>query len=367
MQNRINIEGEFMDKFSKQDTAVVKGVAALMLVCHHFFMGILPAPIDWANNELWVVAATLSKVCVAIFVILSGYGISESHKRWKGSDIAFTKKNLLKLMKQYWFIFVIFVPLGFVCNWKPTDVYGTGFAGFGYFLIDFFGMKSLFNTPTMNQTWWYMEACIVLYLLYPLLSRLMKRLYIVVFALSAIPVIKFGLFNDGSIDGCREIYWILPFAAGIFLSQKDLLNKMSSALRRYRVPGVAVTLFFAVVMTGVRSRYGIIADTFYAIAIIAFSKAALSNIRYVNSLLGYIGNHSANIFMMHSFIYCYFAPLKEMFMVLGSKLANFSLLMVICLAVSDYIEILKKRLSSLFEKQVRPVADAEIKKEAVLK
>ena len=73
-----------MDKFSKQDTAVVKGIAALMLVCHHFFMGILPAPIDWANNELWTIAATLSKVCVAIFVILSGYGINESYKKWSG-------------------------------------------------------------------------------------------------------------------------------------------------------------------------------------------------------------------------------------------------------------------------------------------
>lgn len=355
-----------MDKFSKQDTAVVKGIAALMLVCHHFFMGILPAPIDWANNELWVVAATLSKVCVAIFVVLSGYGINESHKRWKGTDIAFTGKNLLKLMKQFWFIFVIFVPLGFVCNWKPTDVYGGGFSGFGYFLLDFLGMKSLFNTPTMNQTWWYMEACIVLYLLYPLLNKLVKRLYIVVFALSAIPVIKFGLFNDGSIDGCREIYWILPFAVGIFLSQKDLLNKMSRAISTHTVIGTALAVFFAVVMTAVRSHYGIIADTFYAISIIAVSKAVFSKIKYVSSLLSYLGKHSANIFMMHSFIYCYFAPLKEMFMVLSSKLGNFTLLMLICTAASDYIEILKKRLSGLFikHKSISPPKELSEKKES---
>ena len=165
-----------MDKFSKQDTSVVKGIAALMLVCHHFFMGILPAPIDWANNELWTIAATLSKVCVAIFVILSGYGINESHKKWSGSNIAFVGKNLIKLMKQYWFIYILFVPFGFVCNRNPIEIYGSGFEGVTNFLLDFAGMKSLFNTPTMNQTWWYMEACIVLYIIYPLMLKMLRKI-----------------------------------------------------------------------------------------------------------------------------------------------------------------------------------------------
>ena len=356
-----------MGNFLKQDTSVVKGIAVLMLVCNHFFMGVLPAPIDWANNPLWTVAATLSKVCVAIFVILSGYGINESYKRKKGSDLAFVKGHLLKLMKQFWFIFIIFVPLGIVCGWNPADVYGRNLAGVGYGIIDFLGMKSLFNTPTMNQTWWYMETCIVLYILYPILRKMLKKIPVVLFALSAVPVIKFGLFNDGSIDGCREIYWILPFAMGMLLSEKNLLNKMSTAISRHYTAGCVISVASAIIMTAVRSHFGIIADTLYAIAIIAATKAVLCRIRYINSFLAYLGNHSANIFMMHSFIYCYYVPIKQIFMVLESWTANYVLLMAICTAASDYIEILKKRLASIFKKKEQPqIRESINKKEPVM-
>ena len=331
-----------MEKFTKQDTAVVKGIAALMLVCHHFFMGILPSPIDWANNDLWTIAATLSKVCVAIFVILSGYGINESYKKWSGTDFRFVKKHLLNLMKQFWTIFIIFVPLGFVCNRSPFDIYGTGFVGVKNFLLDFIGMKSLFNIPTMNQTWWYMEACIVLYILYPLLGKLLKKIPLVVFAATAIPVIRWGLFNDGSIDGCREIYWIFPFTAGMFLSEKNILNRMSTFFCRKKILSVVTTFAAVAIMTGVRSHFGVVVDTFYALSIIAFSKSFLSLIKPANTLLGYIGSHSANIFMMHSFVYCYYDPPREMFAVLGSRLANFTLLMLICIVISEYIELVLK-------------------------
>lgn len=356
-----------MDKFSKQDTSVVKGIAILMLICHHLFMGVLPAPIDWMNNPLWVVVATLSKVCVAIFVVLSGYGLNESHKKWEGSDFAFTKKHLLKLMKQYWFIFIIFVPLGKVCGINPFDVYGRSLTGLKYFVIDFFGMKALFNTPTMNQTWWYMEACIVLYILYPILRRLMKKIPVIIFAVTLVPVVKLGLFNDGSIDGCREIYWIFPFVTGIFLSDKDLLNKMSKVISSHYTAGCIIAVVCALVMTAVRSYFGIIADTLYALAIIAASKAILSRIKYVNSLLGYLGGHSANIFMMHSFLYCYYVPIKQIYMVFASRTINFVLLTVSCVAVSDYIEILKGRLSKIFtRKQQTPQINTQKKKEAVM-
>lgn len=339
-----------MDKFSKRDTAIIKGIAVLMLVCHHFFNGTLPAPIDWANNGLWVVFATLSKICVAIFVILSGYGLSESYKKHTGTDIAFVGKHLLKLMKQFWFIFILFVPFGFVCARNPVSIYGNGLTGFGNFILDFFGLHALFGTPTMNFTWWYMEACIVMYLLFPILKKLMKRFYILVFVLTAIPVIKFGL-NTDTMHGCREIYWLLPFAVGMFLSDKNLLNKMSKALSTHVVSGSIVAVLAALIMTAVRSYYGIIVDTFYALTIIAASKAVVSRIKYINSLMAYLGNHSANIFMFHSFIYGYYEPPRQMFAIIGSSTVNYVLLMIICSAISDYIEILKKRLSSLFIKK----------------
>ena len=317
----------------------------LMLVCHHLGMGVLLPPINWGKDPFLTIIATLCKVCVAIFVILSGYGINESRKRRTESDILFVKNHLVRLMKQFWFIFVIFVPLGFLCQWKPTEVYGGGGRGFLYFAIDFFGMKSLFNTPTMNQTWWYMETVIVLYIAYPLLRRLVKKLPVITLAAAFVPI-ALGMkgFNAGTVDGCREIYWVFPFAVGIFLSQHDVLNRFSAFCAGHGAFAAVLSLASMLALTWARSRVGLVLDTFYALAIIAFAKATVCKVKYANSLFAYLGVHSANIFMMHSFLYCYFVPIKQLLFAVANPYFNYIFLILECVVVSDYIEVLKARM-----------------------
>ena len=341
-----------MERFSKDDTLVVKGIAVLMLVFHHFFMGIAPHPLVWSFDkvELGVNIATLCKVCVAIFVVLSGYGINESYKRKKEGDFAFVKNHLLKLMKQYWFIFLIFVPLGIILGANPVDVYGKSPKGVLYFIIDFFGMKSLMNTPTMNQTWWYMETVIVLYALFPILKKLTKKVPYIILPISFLPVVKFGLLNNGSIDGCREIYWVFHFCAGILLSEKNILNKYSSYLSLNRAKVTFLSIVSLLIFTILRSRYGIIMDCFFAISIILAIKATLCNIKYLSSSLRYLGVHSANIFMMHSFLYCYYTQIKFILTVLKYPLINYAILISECVIVSDYLEITKSRLNNVLLK-----------------
>lgn len=336
-----------MSEFTKKDTSAVKGIAVLMLLCHHLGMGILEPPLDWRNDSLYTIIATLSKVCVAIFILLSGYGLNESYKKWDRTDFSFVKKHLLKLMKQYWFIYVIFVPLGFLCGASPIAVYGSGFRGFCYFVLDFLGIKALFNTPTMNQTWWYMEAAIVLYLLFPLIKRLLKHFSAIVLIVSFIPLVVYSYFCDGSYDNCREIFWIFPFVCGMLLSEHNILNRYSALLvKKYKIV-CSFAVVFALLMTAVRSYFGVIADTFYAISIIFFIKATVCRINALNKVFDFLGIHSANIFMMHSFLYCYYIPIKQLLFVVGFAPFNYLFLVLECVVVSDYLEITKKRLFRL--------------------
>ena len=336
-----------MNTFSKKDTSVIKGLAVLMLICHHLGMGILPAPINWRNESFYTIIATLCKVCVAIFVFLSGYGINESHKRFSGSDFSFVKKHLIKLMKQFWFIYIIFVPLGFLCGENPIAVYGKGIQGFANFILDFLGLKSLFNTQTMNQTWWYMETVIVLYLFYPVINRMIKKIPMLTLAAAFVPLVVYSYFCDGSYDNCREIFWVFPFAAGVLFSQHDLLNKYAALLNRHNTIVISCVTFAALAMTALRSYFGVIADTFYAIAIILFMKATFCRIKYAREFFDFMGVHSANIFMMHSFLYCYYLPIKQLLFVVPFAPFNYAFLVLECVVVSDYIEITKRRLSSI--------------------
>ncbi len=60
---------------TKTDTAVVKGIVIIAMLIHHVF-----APF---TGQSWIVGQlqSLGKVCVASFVLLSGYGLSVGYQR----------------------------------------------------------------------------------------------------------------------------------------------------------------------------------------------------------------------------------------------------------------------------------------------
>lgn len=76
-------------------------------------------------------------------------------------------------MSGFWFIYVLFVSLGFYFGRNPIEIYESNIF---YGLIDFMGLASVFHTPTMNATWWFMGLIIILYLVYPLLHKLLKNI-----------------------------------------------------------------------------------------------------------------------------------------------------------------------------------------------
>lgn len=60
-----------------QDTDFLKGLALLLLLCHHLFYidnGLYDS-ISIAGHNVIQVIGQWSKVCVAIFIFLSGYGL----------------------------------------------------------------------------------------------------------------------------------------------------------------------------------------------------------------------------------------------------------------------------------------------------
>lgn len=55
-------------RLTKTDTSVLKGIAILAMLVHHLYMG---TDNSWLLGQMQVVG----KVCVALFVLLSGYGL----------------------------------------------------------------------------------------------------------------------------------------------------------------------------------------------------------------------------------------------------------------------------------------------------
>ena len=167
---------------SKNDTNVLKGLAILLLLIHHLF---------YSNNGLYddirlfgdrfmvQEIGLISKVCVALFVMLSGYGLAIGAEKTGGvQDLkGFYLRRFKKLFLNYWLIWAIFVPVSiFAFGYTFTDAYKYDVPQ--QLVLDILGLHDIFyQYPMMcyNPTWWFYSCIILLYLLFPFFYRWMKK------------------------------------------------------------------------------------------------------------------------------------------------------------------------------------------------
>ena len=152
-----------MNIFSKQHTNIFKGIATLMLLFHHLFYKIERFEDCFVWNEKWMsflnFNALTCKVCVALFLFLSGYGLVKSaNSSNKAVTLKFSVLHIVKILLALWLIYIIFVPLGYAFDRTFVDIYGTGISSIKYLLTDLTGTSFLFGYyPKANATWWFLE------------------------------------------------------------------------------------------------------------------------------------------------------------------------------------------------------------------
>lgn len=161
-----------------RDTNILKGIALILLLIHHLFYldNGLYDDITIAGRGIVQTFGLWSKICVAIFVFLSGYGLTVQTEKASGvGNLAqFYWRRFTKLLFNYWFIWLIFVPIGvYVFNYTFYEAYGN-YAGIK-FLLDATGLINAFGLYGYNVTWWFYSCIILLYLLFPFLYRLLKK------------------------------------------------------------------------------------------------------------------------------------------------------------------------------------------------
>lgn len=91
--------------FSLTDTLFAKGIALCLLLLHHLFYEKSYPFSAFLGRSVWVDAAAAAKVCVAVFLILSGYGLTKSFERKNASYARFTFNHIAKLYAGFWFVF----------------------------------------------------------------------------------------------------------------------------------------------------------------------------------------------------------------------------------------------------------------------
>lgn len=97
---------------SKTDTVALKGIAILAMLFHHIYT-CPPAGVEPYDGILLFLGA-LGKVCVSMFLFCSAYGLSVQYAGTETIEdsIKFVVKRLIRFYVNYWFVFLIFVPIG---------------------------------------------------------------------------------------------------------------------------------------------------------------------------------------------------------------------------------------------------------------
>lgn len=332
--------------FLKNDTNIMKGIAICMLLWHHLFY---PSNIEitFVNRNIPEIIAYYSKVCVAIFVFLSGFGLYKSYNKRNLNIKEFYKRSLKKLYLNYWFIWIIFVPIGIVFFQRSLNiVYGENIIK--NIIINLLGVQTLFGQSGYNVTWWYMGLVVGLYLIYPLINLFIKK------APVTITVVTFLLLyvEPKPILGLNFIglygEWLFPFVLGAIWSKYNMFEKIASIKINKGLKFTAysvILLFILVCRKDSTILYYTKIDGFFTIVVIQMIFEYLIQIKIIDKVFGFIGEHSFNIFLTHTFIYMYY--FNDFIYSLSNPILIFMVLLISSLSISVMIEKIKYRLRIL--------------------
>lgn len=335
--------------FDKKQTNFGKGIAVLLLLFHHLFFN---NPEQYGSYEslLWIgnvplvcKIADLCKVCVYIFLLLSGYGLVKSYQiknnsggELKYSYLRLTVNRIVKLLLPFMFIFILFVPLGFFFGRNPVQVYQGNILNF---IADFFGIAQVFATPTMNDTWWYISVILAFYILFPILYPCILKHKVLVWAgLFCSAAILFVPFSRIPFLYLLKVYF-LPFYLGIFIARFNLFESFGKRLQT-KPQRVCISLVLVILTGALTYLNTIIFAAFFAFAVLLLSYSVFTGNGVLGRFFGFAGKHSGNIFMFHTFIYSYY--FHAFIYWFRYPVLIFAVLLVVCVLISVLLEQIKK-------------------------
>ena len=323
--------------FKKEDTLKIKGIAIILLLFHHLFL--TSDRITASNVELLFISPTFlqrlaatARICVWIFVFLSAYGLTKQYMRFRNEPVNFVLKYWISLMKSYWFIYVIFFIASFVLFNHRISIYNGNVLNV---VLDFWGVADLFGTPMLSGVWWYMclAQCILIFL--PIFAEVCRKIgysaYFITFVL--LQYIPDGIHSE---SGGLYLNYLLVAVLGVLCAQYNFFEKRSKK-SKYKILNFleAIALCFGfLIFAYLRIKYSTVDTTKVTTAFCRFSVLCICVLVYkylknpiIEKIFMFLGRHSGNIFMTHSFIYAYYPQI-----IYWSRNVIISVLMLILLS-----------------------------------
>ncbi|WP_407441385.1 acyltransferase family protein [Fibrobacter sp.] len=268
---------------------LIKGLAIMMMLAHHLFA--FPERIP--DIEICGVLVNLGhacKICVNMFIFISGYGLTVSY-RDRGFSWRDFKGRVGKLYLAFWKYFVPFFVVANVFGFYKFDAV--------YALTDILCISQEFY----HESWFILTYFLCL-LIFPLFLKI-KSVYAFLGVTVVLTVIVRVLLSFLTID---DFLLVDVSAFGLYFS--SFLLGMLAAKTKNKIAlnkkAFAVSLFVAVALLYARAVSGMNWITIVVTPFIVFLCCYLAKLKITTKALCFLGSRSMGIWLVHCYFLYYF-------------------------------------------------------------
>ena len=304
-------EGDALQKtnFDRNTTAMIKGIALILMFIHHFF-----AYPEWYVEGIAYpqLAGHIRffrysmKICVPVFAFLTGYFYAFSQKK----TLRYSLRKITDLLVSYWLCFVLILMIALLTGYRELSAFG--------FLMGILGR----NTSLMTFCWYVSFYCLAMLML-PLLTGTDKRgpvrdlVLLIIMPIAASSILE-SLIESKTISTMIEEVgiWFPCVASGYLCAKYGVFGRADARIGCQR--GNAL-LYGACICFAVAGRYfcdsftlsiccldkdwtmRCTMDVFYAPAFVYGAAMLLQRIKnkYVIGVFKRIGDHSQRMWFIH--------------------------------------------------------------------
>ncbi|PJN90997.1 acyltransferase family protein [Bacillus sp. mrc49] len=342
-------------ELSKNDTKLLKGVGiSLMLLLHLFarkeIEGLYYSP-SLNGNPLVYYVGLIGDACRPVYLFATGYAFYVMFSSNKKNFIFRNFSRLLKLLVNFWIVFLIFVPLGFYLGKDTTFT-----SSFSEFILNLFLLSNSYN-----GAWWFLKIYIILVLISPLIIALIKSenskvIFLVsgsIYFLSYIQRFRplFEFHDNSILATIVETVALLgtsqfSFVVGIIFAKELLYSKIHSKVSKVRyknIYGCLIVLTLFIIHGFIESAIiGPINGITIAIVFTLMNKS-----KVVESIIGFLGKHSTNIWLTHMFFYMTIFP--NLTFAPKIPILIYVWLFTLCIGSSYVINLIYKPITQLID------------------
>lgn len=352
------IKGKQTDNFSKEHTFATKGVLTLILLTHHVFYPdyITGYGINTILGDVKLVNRIMLylKICIAGFAFLTAFGMTRIFRDQKDNSIQgffrVVVKRLAKLELAVVIVYVLAVLYRcLVARQSLADLYMTEQQSIPmmllYMCLDMVGLAHYMKTPMINMTWWYLSYVILLIAAMPFIYKAYEKFRYLLLPIGCL--LPYALTDsDASFLALLPAVWL-----GTAFSYENWFEKLRESRKKSNIAQRLLVSIGLIFLGYFMNTYVHGAYCYIVIPVIPYlAYEYLSYIPVARFWLKYIGKHSMNIFLTHTFIYFYYYP--DFIYSFRSTWYVLPVFAAVSLALSIMIEVIKKiigynRLESL--------------------